>query len=241
MVTFCLIGGKVNKEPLTNKIESHLVSLTKKERPKILYFPFAMPNYEKSNKRFELITKGISADIHYMELNDIANFDNLLNEADILYIGGGISDDLIDLFKSRGLDKILIKYLNTDKIYAGLSAGAMLYAKASMGDKYMYSDNFHNYNYKMVEGLGLLDLGICPHYQNEDLIFYNDEIKKYNYDAFGLEEDTGIVIGDNYFYCIKEESFVSAYYFMKEDYVMRDLKEGAKYEKIGGFRTKGNL
>ena len=54
----------------------------------------------------------------------------------------------------------------------------------------------------MVDGLGILDLGICPHYQNEDLIFYNDVIKNYNFDAFGLEEDTGIVINEDSFYVI---------------------------------------
>ncbi len=241
MVTFCLIGGKVNKEPLTNKIESHLISLTKKERPKLLYFPFAMPNYQKSNKRFEMIIGDLNADVTYMELEDINRFDELLNDTDILYIGGGISDDLIDLFKNKGLDKILLKYINTNKIYAGVSAGAMLFTIASMGDKYMYSDNFHNYNYKMVDGLGILNLGICPHYQNEDLIFYNDVIKDYNFDAFGLEEDTGIVIKDNSFYVIKEESNVGAYYFKAPDFIMQDLKEGVIYEKTFGFRTKGNI
>ncbi len=241
MVTFCLIGGKVNKEPLTNKIESHLISLTNKDNPNILFFPFAMKNYQKANNRFKLIMNGLKANIHYMEINEIDNFDNLLNEADILYIGGGVSDDLIEVFREKGLDKILYKYMNTNKIYAGVSAGAMLFTVASMGDKYMYSDNFHNYNYKMVNGLGILNLGICPHYQNEDLILYNDEIKNYDFDAFGLEEDSCIVIKDNYFYCLKEEPFVSAYYFKANDFIMNDLKEGVKYEKIGGFRSKGNI
>ena len=152
-----------------------------------------------------------------------------------------LSDDLIEVFREKGLDKILYKYMNTNKIYAGVSAGAMLFTAASMGDKYMYSDNFHNYNYKMVNGLGILNLGICPHYQNEDLILYNDEIKNYDFDAFGLEEDSCIVIKDNYFYCLKEEPFVSAYYFKANDFIMNDLKEGVKYEKIGGFRSKGNI
>ena len=89
----------------------------------------------------------------------------------------------------------------------------------------------------MVEGLGLLNIGICPHYQNEDLIIYNDEIRKYNYDAFGLEEDSAIIICDNNYYVIKEDSRVSAYYFSSNDYIMKDLKEEIKYEKLGGFRT----
>lgn len=237
MVTFCLIGGKLNKEILSNKIEKHLLELTNKTKPKILYFPFAAKNYQKSNDRFKLLMNDINADIYYMDLDSLNHFDELLNEADILYIGGGISDDLIDLFKEKELDKILFKYLNSNKIFAGSSAGAMLYCKACMGDKDMYNDNFHNYNYKMVMGLGILNLSICPHYQNEDLIIYNDEIKKYNYDSFGIEEDCALIIKDNHFYIIKEEKKMSVYYFNKNDYIMTDLKEGVIYEKDGGFRS----
>ena len=237
MVTFCLIGGKINKDIMTNKIESHLISLTKKECPNILFFPFAATDYKKANLRFKNLMNNLSANIYYMEESDLSNFDNLLNKADILYISGGISDDLIKLFKDLKLDEILIKYINTDKIYAGISAGAMLFTKSSMGDKYMYSDNFHNYNYKMVDGLGILDLGICPHYQNEDLIFYNDVIKNYNFDAFGIEEDSALIINDNSFYIIKEEPNVALYYFRKDEFIMEDLKEGVIYEKVGGFRS----
>jgi dipeptidase E len=237
MVTFCLIGGKINKEELSNRIENHLLELSNKSKPKVLYFPFAAKNYKKSNDRFMKLMNNLNADIYYMDLDSLNHFDKLLNEADILYIGGGVSDDLISLFKEKELDKILYKYLNTNKIYAGSSAGAMLYCKACMGDKDMYTDNFHNYNYKMVMGLGILNLSICPHYQNEDLIIYNDEIKKYDYDAFGIEEDSAVIIKDNHFYIIKEEKKMSVYYFNKNDYIMNDLKEGIIYEKDGGFRS----
>ena len=235
MVSFCLIGGKVNREILSNEIERNLIKMTNKEKPNILYFPFAAKDYIKSNLRFKSLMNGLNANVIYME--DINNFEELLKSADILYIGGGVSDDLYNLFIEKGLDKILFKYINTDKIYAGSSAGAMLYAKISMGDKYMFSDNFHNYNYKMVKGLGILNISICPHYQNDDLIIYNDEIKKYNLDSFGIEEDTALIIKDNSFYVIKDDKRMSVYYFNKDTFIMEDLKEGAIYAKDGGFRS----
>ena len=118
----------------------------------------------------------------------------------------------------------------------------MLLTKASMGDKYMYSDNFGNHNYKMVDCLNLLDITICPHYQNEDLIVYNDELKEYNCDAFGIEEDTMLVISDNKFYVIKESNNLSLYYFDKDrDYLMIPLYEGELYEKNSGFRASRNI
>lgn len=235
---FALIGGKANKEIVTNKIEKELVKLTNKDKPIILYCPFASKNIEKSNLKFKGLIEDINADIIYLSFENINQFEELLIKSDILYIGGGVSDDLVSIFKEYGLDKILKKHIDDEKIFAGSSAGAMLFTKASMGDKYMFSDNFHNYNYKMVDCLGLLNITICPHYQNEDLIFYNDVLKKYNIDAFGIEEDTCVVIDKESFFVIKEEGRASCYYFSKDNnYIMTPLYEGVKYEKDSGFRT----
>lgn len=171
-------------------------------------------------------------------MENINQFEQLLIKSDILYIGGGVSDDLVSIFKKYGLDKILKKHINDNIIFAGSSAGAMLFTLSSMGDKYMFSDNYHNYNYKMVDCLNILNITICPHYQNEDLIIYNDALKKYGVDAFGIEEDTCLVIDNNKFFVIKEEGMRSIYYFpVKEDYKMVPLYEGIIYEKDSGFRT----
>ena len=70
MVTFCLIGGKINKDILTNKIERNLISLTKKECPNILFFPFAQTDYKKANNRFKLLMQGLNSNIFYMEEKD---------------------------------------------------------------------------------------------------------------------------------------------------------------------------
>lgn len=242
MVTFALIGGKENKAILTNKIEKHLAELTNKEKPIFLFCPYAATyNMQKSIDRFHQLVKDIDCDIIDLTLENVNQFEELLIKSDILYIGGGHCDDLVDFFKKNHLDIILNKHIYDNKIFAGSSAGAMLFTKSSMGDKYMYYDNFHNYNYKMVECLGLLDITICPHYQNEDLIVYNDDLKQYPFDAFAIEEDTMVVINDNCFYVVKEEKNKSVYYFKKElDYKMIPLYEGEKYEN-GGFRSKGDI
>ena len=124
----------------------------------------------------------------------------------------------------------------------------MLYTRASMGDRYVYYDNFHNYNYKMVDCLNILNITICPHYQNEDLILYNDEVKKYDCDSFGIEEDTMLVITNNItddnnfsynrFYVIKEEGCLGIYQFDKSlGYQMIPLYEGVVYEADSSFRS----
>lgn len=230
---FVLIGGKSKLG--TNNIEKKLVEMTKNK--KVLFCPFAATEFEKSNSKFLNLMNGINCDITFMNSFDPILFNSQLTDCDLLYIGGGCCDILVERFINNGLDKVLIKHINDDKIFAGSSAGAMLYTRVAMGDRYMYTDNFHNYNYKMVNCLGILNINICPHYQNEDLIFYNDELKKYDLDAYGIEEDTALIIENDKFYVLKEYKSASVYYFKKEDRIMVPLYEGVVYEKVGGFRS----
>lgn len=239
MPRFALIGGKSNKENITNKIEKHLVKLTNKEKPTILFCPYATINdIDKSINKFKKLVSDINCEIINMTLDNTNSFDELLSRADMLYIAGGHCDDLVKFFNDNGLTKILAKHINDDIIFAGSSAGAMLFTVASMGDRYVYLDNFHYHNYKMVDCLGFLNITICPHYQNEDLVIYNDELKKYPYDAYGVEEDTMVVIEDNKYYVVKEDSNRSVYYFDKDkEYLMIPLYEGVCYEKDSSFRS----
>jgi len=237
-----LIGGK-SKDSNENKIEKVLFSYSNKAKPKVLFCPYAAINkIDASIDKFKKLINDIDCEIINMTLDNILDFDKLLSECDILYIAGGVSDDLVDIFKRYNLDRILKKYLDSNKIIIGSSAGAMLFTAISMGDKYMFSDNFHNYNYKMVNCLNLLNISICPHYQNDDLVVYNDEIKKYNLPSFGIEEDTALVIDHDNIFVLKDFKNKSIYYFdNKNNYKMIPLYEGVKYEKNSMLGSGRNI
>ena len=231
MATIALIGGKVNREKVNNSIEKKLISFLNKENPVVLFCPYAVADYEKAIIKFHKMMEGINCTIVDLYPKDIDTFEKYLIESDILYIGGGISDNLIKIFKDNKLDLVLKKHENENKIYIGNSAGAMLFANISMGDKDMFLDNFHSYNYKMVKGLSMLNISMCPHYQNEDLMIYNDEIKKYGLLSFGIEEDTCLVIKENKYFVIKDDKRMSVYKFDPLDnYKMEPLYEGEEYE-----------
>ncbi len=242
MPIFALIGGKSNQEN-HNIIERHLLKLTKKERPTILFCPYAtISHVDKSIEKFQRLMSGLDCEILNLTLENISLFEDYLITSDMLYIAGGHCEDLIAFFKQHKLDIILRKHISDSKVFAGSSAGAMLYTFASMGDRYAYTDNFHIYNYKMVNCLSFLDITICPHYQQEDLIIYNDVLREYPYDAFGIEEDTMVVIEENKYYVVKEEKNKSVYYFDKAaNYLMIPLYEGVLYEKNCSFRSQGDI
>ena len=226
MAVYALIGGKSNLDIKVNKIEQHILELTNKDVPKLLYCPYASNDYEKSNQRFKELVKDLSCDLYLMTNNDFDKFEELLNWCDCLYIGGGSSDDLVELFKTKGYDEILKKYQHTTKIYAGVSAGAMLYSISAMGDKFAFYDNFIISNYKMVDCLGLIGYTICPHYQSEGLTIYNSKLKNYPYPGLGIEDDTCVIINDDKIRIIKENKTHSIYYFDNNDnYKMIPLYE----------------
>ena len=233
---YVLSGGK-SKNSNETKIEHETFSLLKKDVIKVLFCPLAqIDNVDKCTNRFNEYMKDFNIEVKYLLMDNINDFDNLLNWCDCLYVYGGVCNTLVDIFKKYKLDLILKKYDNSNKLYFGISAGAMLPTSISLGDKDMFSDNFHNYNYKMVKCLGILNISICPHYQNEDLIIYNDIIKEYNLKSFGIEEDTALVIDGNNYYVFKDYRYMSLYEF-DDTFKMIPLYEGVKYEKNSSFRA----
>lgn len=236
MVKFALIGGRTNSNTNICLLEESLIKQSKKEKPNVLFCPYATKDYNITNNKFMELVKNLNINLYLMTDNDYLSFDTLLKNADILYISGGCVNDLVAIFNKYNYKDILLKYLNDDKIYAGISAGAMLYTKYSMGDRDVYIDKLHRYNFKMVNCLNILNISICPHYQDEDLICYNDEVKNLDYVAFGIENDTMLIIDNNEYYIIKEDKKRSVYYFSL-DKKMISLHEGVKYEEASSFRS----
>ncbi len=234
---FVLIGGKVNKDILDNNIEKEVIESIGKKIPKILFCPLAAIDTDKSIKRFKELIKDIVCEINIFDYHNINDLDNLLNSNDIFYVGGGNANHLVEVFKNYNLDKILINHLDDDITYIGSSAGAMLVTLKSLGDRDIYQDNFHIYNYKMVDCLDILHISICPHFQNEDLIIYNDEVKKLDVPSFGIEEGGALVIDNDKYYILKDNNKNMVYYYPQNTKLMTPLIRGEVYEKNSGFRS----
>lgn len=233
MVKYYLIGGK-DDDLKSNYIEKQLLSLVNSAKVNILYFPTAMKDNLRSINHFINTFNGLSVNINVCELfnklySDL-ELDNMFNLADIIYIGGGDTRVLVDKFKELNIDKLLIKYQTSNKIYAGISAGAILYSISGMGDSDAYVDHNRTYNFKMVEGLGLVDLYVCPHYNKEDLYIFNDEIEEYPL-ALALEDDTAVLIEEGKIHSFIANTKHSVYKF--EYGFMSPIKEEPKIHVLG--------
>ncbi len=222
---YALIGGRsipnLNDFSLEEKIFKEL-NLTPK---KILFIPLACyPNYEDAIQKFKaLVPKSYTIEV-VTEYDDFKRLNTQMISADVIYFSGGCAEELVKLSRRYGIDLILKNMGNQNKLIMGISAGAILLSRYGMGDRYSYKDANHIYNYQMVEGLGCLDITICPHYDHDGLDCFNSEVKEYKWNGYALEDDTAILFTPKvkafklsrqksvYFYDASQEFLMQALY-----------------------------
>ena len=88
-----------------------------------------------------------------------------IREADIIYVGGGNTLLMMNLWKRRKVDQMLREAHRRGKVLCGTSAGALCWFRQGNSDSRKY------YNPKAglikVTGLGFLNALGCPHYDGE--------------------------------------------------------------------------
>jgi len=199
MKCLVLIGG-CNFSLHENKaIHKKIIEYAKKPKPSLLYI-------HVSNKKTDDIIatfKELDCDFKmYEKLEDIDNFD-------IIYIGGGNTEEMIKRFQKEGIIQKLIDNLDK-KIICGVSAGAIFWFKKYYSDTYAYFDNFTAYNYKLLDGIGYFNCYISPHFNEVGKEAFFDEID--NHFAIALENNTALFISnDSIDYCLDRKN--SAIYF----------------------------
>jgi peptidase E len=166
-----LIGGGKFDELTT--IYEDMISNTNKKNPTTLFInhgnKFGKANYDKVKKIFQELGSETKY-LHKEDLDDINKTKELVNSADIIYIGTGNTKEMLDLWKEKKFDDILIEAFNNGKIMAGISAGAISLSRYGLSDYLREEDE----KAKLVklDGLGMVDLLTLPH-ANKDS--FNDE------------------------------------------------------------------
>ena len=194
------IGGGEIKNKTTLKIDEYIANLAKlhagEKRANALFFGTAshdsMPYFNSFRKTYTSVFD-IKAEVGllvYGEM-DMQKIKDKIDAADCIYVGGGDTVFMLDLWKKKGVDKLLINAYNQGKIICGLSAGAICW----------FSDMYTDYeimrgqsaSYSLHKGLGLINGLITPHFDEriEDFTetFINSEFES----AYAIENDAAIV------------------------------------------------
>lgn len=115
---------------------------------------------------------------------------NILSNADVIFLTGGDPFYQIKYIKDNGLDETLMKY---NGVIIGISAGSMNQSKV------VYYSKDEQYNETLTyDGLGIVDVTIEPHFDvscEEQLREIKEWSKKI--DIIGLPDESFVVVSDN--------------------------------------------
>ena len=200
------IGGGEIKNKTTLKIDEYIASLAKThagdKRANALFIGTAshdsMPYFNSFRKTYTSVfdIKAEVALIVYGEM-DIERIKGKIENADMIYIGGGDTVFMLDKWKETGLDKLILKAYDDGKIICGLSAGAICWFKD------MYTDyeimRGESADYVLKKGLGIIDGCMCPHFDDREKDFFEALTKGDIKSCYCVENNCAIEFVDGVF------------------------------------------
>ena len=138
------IGGGEISQNETYEIDKFIVEAAKKEKPNFLFIPTASKDAEAYvriiNKLYGEL--GCKTDTLYLS-NTKVNTEEVnqkIENADIIYVGGGNTQYMMKVWQEYGVDKALIRAYKNGKVLSGLSAGSICWFISGHSDSEFIGD-----------------------------------------------------------------------------------------------------
>lgn len=219
MARYVLIGGGDIRNFETELIDLEIVQMCGKEMANVLFIGLASSYSDSYFDAVKKQYKKLECTCSYLKKSNLINNLSLaikkINDADIIYVGGGDSLKLMDRVKEYGLDEIL-RNLSDDKIVVGMSAGAIMCAKRGLSDASILRGKSENLEF--VEGLSLVNLNICPHYNKN---IRREELKRVLKDkkikVLGIEDISALIVDGSVLKVLKGSENTNVYWCFYED------------------------
>ncbi|GHD06704.1 putative peptidase YgaJ [Streptomyces violarus] len=159
-----LLGGGFSTDD-DGLLDDWVLAQARVSRPKVCFVPTASgdaPAYVEQFRTAFRSRPDCEPSVLYLfrrELDDDALRSFLLAQ-DVVYVGGGNTANLLAVWRTHGLDRLLREAYDLGTLLCGISAGANCWAEGS------HTDSFGPLMY-LPDGLGLLAGSVCPHYDSE--------------------------------------------------------------------------
>ena len=160
MAKLYLLGG----ESVAKQDSKYINEVAFKEAadsPRVLVFPWARKSSDKTHRRWKRLFK------YFINIGagsvEVADYGETFKEisrkvecSDLVYLTGGFTTVLLERLRKKNIAPLLRSY---NKVIVGRSAGALVLCK-----KCFLTDRRESL-VKIVEGLGIVDIGIKVHYR----------------------------------------------------------------------------
>ena len=159
------------------RADEEIIRLANKPSPVLLFVGFASL---KPDEYFDVIKQIFTKyNCRIINLDPLACENGeapaLINQADIIYVGGGRTKMLLSLVRKYGLEDLLVAAYERGAVLCGVSAGANCWFSYGNALGMPKKDGFPQSSY--FKGLGLLDIVYCPHIIRDP--FRHDSMREY--------------------------------------------------------------
>ena len=158
----CILIGGGDYSFLSQKI----VRSIKKDIPVFLFIGLASNYSDAYYDKIKKIYQNLGCKCIYLKKKNILYNPQIvldkINQADIIYIGGGDSIKLASRIDEFGLEILLREAYDRGCVLVGVSAGAILLSKEGFSDSNISRGEGEDFLF--VKGMGFVKTTICPHY-----------------------------------------------------------------------------
>ena len=154
-------GGGFGRNPGEGLIENYILQQVDKETPSICFIPTATGDNEGyKNNFYSTFTKLNCNPSHLDFFKRTPDLEELINDQDVIFVGGGNTKSMLAGWKDWKLDEILQKAYKNGVVMSGVSAGAICWFKKGVTDSWAK-------DLKIMECMGFIHANCCPHYDEE--------------------------------------------------------------------------
>ena len=154
-------GGGFGRNPNKPVIEDYILNLADSKKPTITFFPTASAEDSNYIVNFYTAFSKLNCKAQHISLfKKTPELKSIIDESDVIYVGGGNTKSMLAVFREWNLDKLIIDAYNKGKILAGVSAGAICWFEKGI------TDSWSN-GLRVLDCMSILDGVCCPHYDGE--------------------------------------------------------------------------
>ena len=203
------IGGGEIRTRGTAAIDREIIRLSGKRNPKLLFVPTASLDSERYWKHVQTYFGKFlkcKTDVLFL-VKEQATHEQARKKiawADIIYVGGGNTLQMMRIWRRLGVDQLLRSAYQNGTVLAGISAGAICWFQSGHSDSMSF---YHprKWKYINVRGLGLIRGIHCPHYNSETRGIprrkqFRDMIRRIGGLGIAIENNCAIAFLDDRFY-----------------------------------------
>jgi dipeptidase E len=158
-------GGGFSMEPENPLLDEFVLSLARSARPRVCFVPTAGGDSESYVASFYRAFAAFDCRPTDLQLfaRTVTDLRAFVLEQDVVYVGGGSTANLLAVWRTHGLDRVLAEAWAAGVVLCGISAGMNCWFTESVTDSFDLGRLA-----PLKDGLGLVTGSACPHYDGEE-------------------------------------------------------------------------